>query len=118
MDTEWICFDAAKGYQEGELEHAAHDPADPAAHGHAVALGAGVREHALVVHGHPDGGLVRLVARRLARLEQHVVTGHELFVPRGEDRIALAETGQVARGLISVCAAGGQGGVAILEARP
>ena len=28
------------------------------------------------------------------------------------------ETGQVARGLISVCAAGGQGVVAILEARP
>lgn len=23
MDTEWICFDAAKGYQEDELEHAA-----------------------------------------------------------------------------------------------
>lgn len=55
-----------------------------------------------------------------------LATGHPFAATGGRIAASLAkmlrakadETGQVARGLISVCAAGGQGVVAILDARP
>ena len=73
-----------------------------------------------------DGALGSVPREKLNVNGSSLACGHPFAATGGRITASLAkmlrakadETGQVARGLISVCAAGGQGVVAILEARP
>ena len=73
-----------------------------------------------------DGALGSVPREKLNVNGSSLACGHPFAATGGRITASLAkmlrakadETGKVARGLISVCAAGGQGVVAILEARP
>ncbi|MFC3850362.1 acetyl-CoA C-acetyltransferase [Corynebacterium hansenii] len=73
-----------------------------------------------------DGALGSVPREKLNVNGSSLACGHPFAATGGRIAATLAkmlrakadETGEVARGLISVCAAGGQGVVAILEARP